>query len=152
MKYWRVSQKVVCKYQEVVIVERSYKPGVDDQDGFEEVSILLLERERSLRKAIVMSLEYLDMQVLEAGNAEQARSCMEEEVPDIFILDLDFPEGKNGELIHYYRQQSDGEKGVVFVTTTERPEDCWRLKYKPDAILYKPLDVRYLIQKLKACL
>jgi two-component system OmpR family response regulator len=146
-----VSQKVAYESQEVVIVERSVKPGIN-QNGFEKASILLLERERSLRKVIAMSLEHLDIRVLEAGNAEQARSCIEDQAPDIFILDLDFPEGKDGELIQFYRKKNDGEKGVVFVTTTERPEDRWRLLYQPDAILYKPLDVRYLIQKLQASL
>lgn len=146
-----MSQEAVYSTEEVVIVERSNKPGTD-QNGFEDINVLLLERERGLRKAIVLSLAHLDIQVQETGSAEEARSLIEDEFPDIFILDLDFPEGKNGELIHFYRQHDSEEGGVVFVTATERPEDRWRLEYRPDAILYKPLDVRYLIQKLKKCI
>jgi len=146
-----MSRSEAYRDREDGIVERSIKPGIE-RNGFEDVSILLLERERNLRKAIVMSLEQMNMHVIQAGNIEQARLCIEDQPPDILILDLDFPEGKNGELIQFYRQKNHGEKGTVFVTTTERPEDRWRLEYQPDAILYKPLDVRYLIYRLKASL
>jgi DNA-binding response OmpR family regulator len=92
------------------------------------------------------------MHVIEASTVEQARTYLMERPPKVFILDLDYPEGKSSELIHIFREQSDGDQAVVLVITGERPKDNWRSQFKPDLILYKPLDVRYLIKKLKTCL
>jgi DNA-binding response OmpR family regulator len=113
--------------------------------------ILLLEGERRLRKAIVMSLKQLDIEIEDAPDARQARALLEEEPsPDILIVDLDFPEGKNSELIDLFRQKDGNEKKIVLVTTTERPKDKWRQSYHPDMILYKPFDIRYLIRRIRA--
>ena len=130
------------------------------EGALNRANILLLEREHDLRKAIVLSMLQMDMHVTEASTIEQARNYIQEQLPDpaddlsrkVFILDLDFPDGKSSELINLFRQKNDGQQAIVLVITAERPMDTWRTIYKPDAILYKPLDVRYLIKKLKAWL
>ena len=130
------------------------------EGALNRANILLLEREHDLRKAIALSMLQMDMHVTEASTIEQARNYIQEQLPDtaddfsrkVFILDLDFPDGKSSELINLFRQKNDGQQAIVLVITAERPMDTWRTIYKPDAILYKPLDVRYLIKKLKAWL
>jgi hypothetical protein len=67
------------------------------------------------------------------------------------VLDLRYPIGKESDLIEIFRHRGGEEKHVI-VTTTDRPEDRWRKKYKPDTILYKPFDVRYLVKKIQECL
>jgi two-component system phosphate regulon response regulator PhoB len=119
----------------------------------ERTRILLLEGERRLRKAIVMSLKQLDVEIEEAPDAQEARVLLEDNpAPDILIVDLDYPEAKNSELIDLFRQKDGDEKRIVLVTTTERPKDKWRQSYHPDMILYKPFDIRYLIRRIRAYL
>jgi DNA-binding response OmpR family regulator len=127
------------------------RPQIDRES--DRTRILLLEGERRLRKAIVMSLKQLDIEIEEAPDAREARVLLEENpAPDILIVDLDFPEGKNSELIDLFRQKDGSEKKIVLVTTTERPKDKWRQSYHPDMILYKPFDIRYLIRRIRAYL
>jgi DNA-binding NtrC family response regulator len=132
-------------------VHNRLKPEIN-QNAKNQASILLFEQEQDLRKAIVMSMLQLDMHVIESSTLEEARSHLQELTPKVLILDLDFPEAKSSELIDLFRQKNDGDEAVVLVITGERPKDNWRSTYKPDLILYKPLDIRYLIKKLQTCL
>jgi len=132
-------------------VHNRLKPEIN-QKAKDQTNILLFEQDQDLRKAIVMSMLQMDMHVIETSTLEQARTYLKEWTPRVLILDLDFPEGKSSELIHLFRQKNDGDQAVVLVITGERPKDNWRSTYKPDLILYKPLDVRYLIKKLQTCL
>lgn len=110
-------------------------------------TVLLLESEDSLRKVVAASLQQLGLRIVEATNAEDARRRLAEEEPDLFVLELDHPSGDNGELIEAYRQQSDD--GPVLLTTTERPQDEWRERYQPEAVVYKPFDVRLLLERVR---
>ena len=130
------------------------------ESALNKANILLFEREHALRKAIALSMVQMDMKVIEASTIEQARSYIQERSSEptdypsrsVFILDLDFLDKKASDLIHLFRQKNNTQQTVVLVITAERPMDTWRTTYTPDAILYKPLDVRYLIKKLQAWL
>lgn len=110
-------------------------------------TVLLLETETSLRKVVAASLQQLGLRIIEAEDAEAAREHLRQEAPDLFVLELDHPSGENGALIDAYRQQSD--EGAVVLTTTERPNDDWRQRYQPEAVVYKPFDVRYLSRRVR---
>ncbi len=110
-------------------------------------TVLLLETERSLRKVVAASLQQLGLRIIEAEDAEAARQHLQGDAPDLFVLELDHPSGDNGELIDAYRAQSD--EGAVVLTTTERPKDDWRQRYQPEAVVYKPFDVRYLLRRVR---
>lgn len=117
-----------------------------EADTTMSATVLLLESEASLRKVVAASLQQLGLRIVEANDAEDARRRLAEEDPDLFVLELDHPSGDNGELIEVYRQQSDD--GAVLLTTTERPQDEWRERYRPEAVVYKPFDVRLLLQRV----
>ncbi|MGA9531816.1 MAG: hypothetical protein WBR18_03790 [Anaerolineales bacterium] len=110
-------------------------------------TVLLLESEPSLRKVVAASLKQTGLRIIEAEDAEDARSRLEEESPDLFVLELDHPAGEHGALIDAYRQRSD--EGAVVLTTTERPKEGWRHRYRPEAIVYKPYDVRLLSRRIR---
>lgn len=110
-------------------------------------TVLLLETERSLRKVVAASLQQLGLRIIEAEDAEAARQHLQGGAPDLFVLELDHPSGDNGALIDAYRAQSD--EGAVVLTTTERPKDDWRQRYQPEAVVYKPFDVRYLLRRVR---
>lgn len=109
-------------------------------------TVLLYERETSLRKVVAASLTQMGLRIVEAGSARAAWQKLESEQPDLFVLELDHPAGENGALIDAYREM-DGE-GAVVLTTTQRPNDGWRQRYQPEAVIYKPYDVRFLCNRI----
>jgi DNA-binding response OmpR family regulator len=111
-------------------------------------TVLLLESEPSLRKVVAASLQQNGLRILQAEDAEAARQQLDEEEPDLFVLELDHPAGEHGSLIEAYRQRCGG--GPVVLTTTERPEEAWRRRYRPEAVVYKPYDVRLLARRIRA--
>lgn len=110
-------------------------------------TVLLYERETSLRKVVAASLRQMGLRIVEAGNAAAARRRMEAEQPDLFLLELDHPAGENGALIDAYRAMEG--QGAVVLTTTRRPNNGWRQRYQPEAVIYKPYDVRYLCNRIR---
>lgn len=110
-------------------------------------TVLLFETEASLRKVMAASLEQQGYDIIQAANADAARKHLRRDTPDLFVLELDHPAGDNGELIDVYRRRSPD--GPVLLTTTERPNDGWRTRYQPEAVVYKPFDVRFLCRRVR---
>ena len=113
------------------------------------LSVLLLEHESNLRRAITVTLQQLNMKVYEASDAESAWSILEHQTPRLLILEFDSTNGKAGELIEYFRQKNEDGQNLVLLTTSERPGDGWRQQYRPDIVVYKPFDIRYLTRCIK---
>lgn len=109
-------------------------------------TVLLYERETSLRKVVAASLSQLGLRIIEVGDARAAWHQLEAEQPDLFVLEFDHPSGENGAMIDAYREL-EGE-GAVILTTTQRPNDGWRQRYQPEAVIYKPYDVRFLCNRI----
>jgi DNA-binding response OmpR family regulator len=113
-------------------------------------TVLLLESEPGLRRVVSLSLRQRGYEVLEAADSEAANELLEVDKPDLLILELDHPHGENGRLIEQYRENNEGAEGAVLLTTTHRPEESWRFRYQPDAVLYKPFDIRHLCRRVGA--
>lgn len=111
-------------------------------------TVLLYEREASLRKVVAASLRQIGLRILEAGHARDVWKVLETERPDLFILELDRTTGEDCALIEAYREQDGG--GAVILTTMQRPSDGWRKRYQPEAVIYKPYDVRFLCNRIRS--
>ncbi len=114
-------------------------------------SILLIESDPDLRRVISLSLQQEGFKIIEVVEGAQAYEIMKNEYPEILVLELDIPHGRNGALIEAYRRchEKDPNYGKVVLTTTRRPGDAWRKRYQPDAVIYKPFDVRRLCDLVK---
>lgn len=113
-------------------------------DQLDVFTVLLVESEKSLRRVITVSLQELGLRVFEVPDFECARNLLETERLDLLVTELDFPFGRNGELIELFRKQKGEYQGSVLVTTTHRFDDDWRRRYRPDVIVFKPFDIRVL--------
>lgn len=110
--------------------------------------ILLLERDPDLRKSITLSLRQNGMQVLEAHNDTEAFEILHRE-PRVTLLILDRDSAQPcGPLIQAYREKTQPQ-GNVLLIVMERLEDQWRQKFQPDAVVYKPFDIRYLYRRVQ---
>jgi DNA-binding response OmpR family regulator len=123
--------------------------GMDQLDNF---TVLIVESEASLRRVISLSLKEIGMRVLEAPDMDDARGLIKTELPDLLILELDFPHGHNGKLIELFRRQKGENRGSVMVMTTQRFDEDWRRKHQPDVTLFKPFDIRLLCKFVSSLL
>lgn len=115
-------------------------------------SVLLVESEGSLRRVLSVSLNELGLRVLEAPDLDRARDLLNTDCPDLLITEIDFPFGRNGELIEQFRNKKGKCRCSVVVTTTQRFGDAWRHRYQPDVTLYKPFDIRLLCKSVSRLL
>jgi DNA-binding response OmpR family regulator len=115
-------------------------------------TVLLVESENSLRRVLSASLNELGLRVFEAPDMDNARDLLNTECPDLLITELDFPFGRNGELIELFRKNKGERHSSVVVTTTQRFGDAWRNRYQPDVTLYKPFDIRLLCKSVSKLL
>ena len=121
-------------------------------DQLDVFTVLLVESERSLRRVITASLQELGLRVFETPDIDCASDLLKTECPDLLITELDFPFGRNGELIELFRRQKGENRGSVLVTTTQRFDDGWRRKHRPDVIVFKPFDIRLLCKSVSRLL
>ena len=117
-------------------------------DQLDVFTVLLVESEGSLRRVLSVSLKELGLRVLEAPDVDCAKDLLKTEYPDLLITEIDFPFGRNGELIELFRKQRGEHRGSVVVTTTHRISNDWRRRYRPDLTLFKPFDIRYLCKSV----
>jgi len=125
--------------------------GLVDMTGMSEAAsrgrVLLQEREPSLRRVLQLSLGKAGFDITPVEDVPGARKHLESEY-DAIILEY-YPQTACGPFIEQVREASEPTQSpAVLVTTTFRPGDEWRRTYKPDILLYKPFDIRYLEKKL----
>jgi DNA-binding NtrC family response regulator len=111
------------------------------------ISILLVEGQTDLRRVISACLEQLNIRVWEAANAQSAKRILIDKTPGALVVDYDFPDLHNGEVIESFRGQESGNAPII-VTTTQRISDEWRERYRPSAVVYKPFDIRLLLRTI----
>jgi two-component system KDP operon response regulator KdpE len=134
-------------YEEVVMnFTDTKKPKVTPE---KKLSILLIEHDPELRKVIKLTLEQNGMKVVTVERFSNALQVLEQGDPDLFLVDFDLTDGDPGELIEQFRRTKE-DRGAVMLTTTSRPDDHWRRTYQPDAVVYKPFDIRHLYKRILA--
>lgn len=124
-----------------------------DSNGFSRsTDLLLLEHDPGLRKSVRLTLERAGVTVWEAPDEDAARALLETRAPDILVLDHENMAEQLGELIEQYRGAVENSEGLVLITTGRRINDVWRRRYRPDGVVYKPFDVRFLCRRIQSLL
>jgi DNA-binding response OmpR family regulator len=112
-------------------------------------TILLVEPDHQLRRVIAASLEQKGLRVLQASDTRFALSLLEREDPELLILDLR-PSASTDRLVEVYLDDEleNDKNRPILITTLDRPDAQWLQEVKPDAVIYKPFDVRYLYRRV----
>lgn len=113
-----------------------------------EKSALLVESNHHLRQVIAASLENKNWRVMEASSDVFAEELLAREKPNVLIVEYLPKSEADSAIIDAYRCE-DGHHGHIVLTTLDRPSKTWVRKHKPDAIIYKPFDVRYLERRME---
>jgi DNA-binding response OmpR family regulator len=116
-------------------------------------SLLLVEPDAELRKAVAVCLRENGWHILPAKNSDEACRILELDTPEILVLGMESSSDRQGLVIEKFREgRVEGRRGSVVIATGQRLEDSWRHKYRPDAVIFKPFDIRYLSRRISRLL
>jgi DNA-binding response OmpR family regulator len=104
---------------------------------------------------ILLSLEFLmkkaGYEVFIARNGTEALALMDENRPEMVVLDIMMPDVDGLEVCHYIRSQPGGEAvKVIFLSAKSKEADIQK-GYEAGADLYitKPFSTRHLMEKIR---
>jgi DNA-binding response OmpR family regulator len=113
--------------------------------------ILIVDDDPSIRKFVKANLEARDYQALMAGDGEEALKIIEEELPDLVLLDIMMPKMDGFAVCQRVREWSDIPIIMISAKDSENDKvksfDCGA-----DDYLTKPFALRELLSRIKAVL
>jgi two-component system response regulator ResD len=114
-------------------------------------TVLVVDDEPSVRDVVVRYLRQAGYQTLEAGNGNDARDLLEQEMPSLIVLDLMLPGMDGLSLCRWIRERS--ELPVIMITALgEETDRLAGLEVGADDYLAKPFSPRELVARVKAVL
>ena len=119
-----------------------------------KVRVLVVEDEESIQALIRFTLEQAGFGVESALSAEEARTLLAQELPDVVLLDWMLP-GASGVQLAKQLRQDERSKDLPIILLTARSEDTDKelgLNQGADDYLTKPFSPRELIARINALL
>ena len=116
--------------------------------------ILVVDDEEDYRTILVRALSKAGWEVLSAGNGEDALLAVEEERPDLVVLDGNLPDLDGFEVCRRIRRK-DREPRVIIILCTVRSSltpVAEGLKAGADDYVVKPFSVEDLIGRVRSAL
>ncbi|CAN5346286.1 response regulator transcription factor [soil metagenome] len=114
-------------------------------------TVLVVDDEPIVREVVVRYLEREGFETLEAGDGNTARGMLEEQTPDLVILDVMLPGTDGLELCRWIR----GRSALPVILLTARGEEADRivgLDLGADDYVAKPFSPRELVARVRAVL
>src|SRR5947199_7564152 len=166
-KYLGVAQSTIRKWSDVGRVPAFYTPGGHrryrkrDLDSFLDRSgpgggegrggprVLIVDDDDRIREYVRVNLEMEGYTVREAGSAEEGLAALEEESPDLILLDVMMPQVDGWEMLR--RVQEKHGVGSIPVVMFSGQLDAGREAAERGAqgFVGKPFDLRALIEQTK---
>ena len=114
-------------------------------------TVLVIEDDTSLRRALRTSLKARGFEVVESPNAEEGLVLVADDRTDVVLLDLGLPDLDGVEALRRMRSFSDVP--VVVLTARDRQQDkIEALDAGADDYVTKPFDVEELLARVRAVL
>ena len=114
-------------------------------------TVLVVDDEPSVRDVVVRYLRQAGYRTLEAGDGDDARQLLEQELPSLVVLDLMLPGMDGLSLCRWIRERS--ELPVIMITALgEETDRLTGLEFGADDYLTKPFSPRELVARVKAVL
>ena len=168
-KYLGVAQSTIRKWSDVGRVPAFYTPGGhrryrrSDLDLFLERSgpggrgregpvVLVVDDDPGVREVVRANLELEGYTVREAGSADEGMRQLEEETPDLILLDVMMPQVDGWEMLRRVQEQHGpgGIPVVMFSGQAEADEEA--ATRGAQGFVGKPFDLQRLIDQTKTLL
>ena len=113
--------------------------------------ILLVDDESGIRKILRLFLEMEGYGVFEAGSADQARSIITREKPDLVIVDVLLAGESGFEVCEWVKHNPETKDIIVFIFTAYNQEHDYLEGKRVGCDLYleKPQNPKDIIEKVK---
>ncbi len=122
-----------------------------DDGGSAMTTVLVIEDDTSLRRALRTSLKARGFEVLESPNAEEGLVLVADDRTDVVLLDLGLPDIDGIDALRRMRSFSDVP--VVVLTARDRQQDkIEALDAGADDYVTKPFDVEEVLARVRAAL
>ncbi|QIK37385.1 phosphate regulon transcriptional regulatory protein PhoB [Caldichromatium japonicum] len=114
-------------------------------------TILVIDDEPDIREVIRFALEGAEFQVIEAGHADEARKLLNQETPDLILLDWMLP-GRSGLELAQQLKQNPKTRSIPIIMVSARGEEGDRVRGLDvaDDYIPKPFSPRELVARVKA--
>jgi excisionase family DNA binding protein len=166
-KYLGVAQSTIRKWSDLGRVPAFYTPGGHrryrrtDLDAFLERSgpgkpargpmVLVVDDDPQVREVVRVNLEMEGYAVREAANAEEGLAALEEDAPDLILLDVMMPQVDGWEMLRRVQEQH-GIGSIPVVMFSGKIDDAAReeaAERGAQGFIGKPFDLRSLIEQTK---
>ena len=169
-RYLGVAQSTIRKWSDGGRLPRFTTPGGHrrfrraDLDAFLESSagrlaatmplVLIVDDDESLRELVRVNLELEGYAVREAGSAEEGLRALEEEVPDLILLDVMMPKVDGWEMLRRMQEAHGVGSIPVIMFSGKVPESsaASAAERGAQAFIGKPFDPQQLIESTKQLL
>jgi excisionase family DNA binding protein len=166
-KYLGVAQSTIRKWSDLGRVPAFYTPGGHrryrrtDLDAFLDRSgpgkpargplVLVVDDDPQVREVVRINLEMEGYAVREAGNAEEGLAAVEDDAPDLILLDVMMPQVDGWEMLRRVQERHGiGSIPVVmFSGHVEATAEREAAERGAQAFVGKPFDLRALIDQTK---
>jgi excisionase family DNA binding protein len=166
-KYLGVAQSTIRKWSDLGRVPAFYTPGGHrryrraDLDAFLERSgpgkpargplVLVVDDDPQVREVVRVNLEMEGYAVREAGNAEEGLAAVEDDVPDLILLDVMMPQVDGWEMLRRV-QERHGPGSIPVIMFSGQLENAAEREAEErgaQGFIGKPFDLRALIEQTK---
>src|SRR5213592_4044902 len=166
-KFLGVAQSTIRKWSDVGRVPAFYTPGGHrrykrgDLEAFLERSgpgkpargplVLVVDDDPQVREVVRVNLELEGYTVREAANAEEGLAQLEEDAPDLILLDVMMPQVDGWEMLRRV-QERHGIGSIPVVMFSGKLDDAARAEAAErgaQGFIGKPFDLRSLIEQTK---
>jgi len=169
-KYLGVAQSTIRKWSDLGRVPAFYTPGGHrryrrtDLDAFLERSgpgkpargplVLVVDDDPQVRDVVRINLEMEGYAVVEAGNAEEGLKAVEDDAPDLVLLDVMMPQVDGWEMLRRVQERHGVGSIPVVMFSGHLESDAAReaTERGARAFIGKPFDLRTLIEQTKQIL
>ena|SRR5215216_1050713 len=166
-KYLGVAQSTIRKWSDLGRVPAFYTPGGHrryrrgDLEAFLERSgpgkpargpmVLVVDDDAQVREVVRINLEMEGYAVREAANAEEGLAVLEEDAPDLILLDVMMPQVDGWEMLRRV-QERHGIGSIPVVMFSGKLDEAARAEAAErgaQGFVGKPFDLRSLIEQTK---
>jgi excisionase family DNA binding protein len=165
-KYLGVAQSTIRKWSDLGRVPAFYTPGGHrryrraDLDAFLERSgpgkpargplVLVVDDDPQVREVVRINLEMEGYTVREAANAEEGLAAVDEDAPDLILLDVMMPQVDGWEMLRRVQERhGPGSIPVVMFSGQLSAGEREAEQRGAQAFVGKPFDLRTLIEQTK---
>ena len=113
--------------------------------------VCICDDEEPLREMIAEYLDRNGFKTIQASQAEELRTILENNEPDVLLLDINMP-GEDGLSVLRSLQGQSGPRVIMLTAAGETVDRIVGLEMGADDYLAKPVDLRELVARIRAVL